>query len=471
MRCKSFIVLFVPTILAPLAVTPIFAQETQTAVSDSKTSALPAPDTASAASDGSGSAAPMPLPPDADPTAPGLTPEQRREAIKTHRAFVRAKVAAAQARVAAAKARFAATKEKFATAQAQADAATEGPSAAAQTSPAKKAIKMRSPDEQAALNDPTTFAPDHEKLNKFSYKAMFKMDAFTALNKALSIQGRTTKPNLTPSESEWFQAIHSGQASKYSFAEAALIASGVDDHNKRKEYTAKIDKLVAAAKAQSDKSKSIVFKADAIMSYILAVPMKNGYDDDTYNLAQVLDTGHFNCTSSVVMFVVIAHGIGLDVGAYVEPSHIVARVPNYDVQTTSGQIYPSTQRLKVIQDEKYNSEQMNKFDPDHPYHEVGDNGILLEIYQNIANNAHDNKQADQAAIGALKEVFLDPANPCAGHDVKVYLLEWFNAATTRKDVTTAAAITKLYREMSRDPAAANDMDKCVVNLKKQLAKR
>ena len=60
--------------------------------------------------------------------------------------------------------------------------------------------------------------------------------------------------------------------------------------------------------------------------------------------------------------------------------------------------------------------------------------------------------------------------PCAGHDVKVFMNDWFNASTTRKDATTATAIAKLYREMARDPAVANEMDQCVVALKKQLAK-
>ena len=112
---------------------------------------------------------------------------------------------------------------------------------------------------------------------------------------------------------------------------------------------------------------------------------------------------------------------------------------------------------------------MGKF-TDHPYHEVSDFGILFEIYQNIANNAGDAKQFDQAAVSALKEVFFDPTMPGAGQDVKVYLNNWFNASTTSRDATTAAAIAQLYRKMARDPELADDMDKCVANLKRQLNK-
>jgi hypothetical protein len=200
--------------------------------------------------------------------------------------------------------------------------------------------------------------------------------------------------------------------------------------------------------------------------------MKGGYDETAFSLGQLLNDGHYSCVSSCVMFVLVAHGVGLDVGAVVEPGHIVARVPGYDVQTTSGRVYRSNPfRLQEIQDAvKKDKELLGKFDPDHPHHEVSDFGILFEIYQNIANNARDTKQFDQAAVSALKEVFFDPAMPCAGQDLKVYLNNWFNASTTSRDATTAAAIAQLYRKMARDPELADDMDKCVVNLNRQLAK-
>ncbi|HZZ74225.1 MAG TPA: transglutaminase family protein [Pirellulales bacterium] len=321
--------------------------------------------------------------------------------------------------------------------------------------------------------EPTKFEPDHETLNKFSYQAMFQVDAFDALKQALAIQSRLSRPTITAAETAMFEALHSGQAGKYTFAEKALIASGVNDAAKRKQYLAKIDHIVAAAKPETDKRTTIEAKADAICSYLFAGPMKAGYDEKAFSLGQLLDDGHYSCVSSCVMFVLVAHGVGLDVGAVVVPGHIVARVPGYDVQTTSGRIYRSTPfRLQDIQAAVSKDKGLlAKFDPNHPYHEVGDSGILFEIYQNIANDARDAKHFDQAAVGALKEVIFDPTMPSAGHDVKVYLNDWFNASTTGRDAATAAAIAQLYRKMARDPGLADDMDKCVVNLKRQLSKQ
>src|SRR5262249_50271238 len=125
---------------------------------------------------------------------------------------------------------------------------------------------------------------------------------------------------------------------------------------------------------------------------------------------------------------------------------------------------------KEIQDEHYDSEAMNKFDPDHPYHEVSDFGILLELYQSVANHAHDNKQFDKAAIGGPQEDFFQPPLPRPGHARHVFLHDLFHAASTQNDLATATAIAKLFREMSRDPKVPDDMDKCVVVLKKKLAK-
>jgi hypothetical protein len=320
--------------------------------------------------------------------------------------------------------------------------------------------------------EPTTFTPDHETLNKFSYQAMFRGDAFAALKQALDIQSHITRPTITSDEMAMFQSLHSGQTGKYTFAEESLIASGVSNAAKRKEYLAKIDQIVAAAKREADKQKRIDFKANAICSSLLAGPMKGRYDENAFSLGELLDTGHYSCVSSCAMFVIVAHGVGLDVGAVVQPGHILARVPGYDVQTTGLGIYPSIPfRLREIQDAvKKDAGLMTKFDPNHPYHEVGDAGILMEIYQNIANHAHDKKKYDQAAIGALKEACFDPTAPGAGQDLKVFLNDWFNASTTGRDATTAAAIAQLYRKMARDPELADDMDKCVVNLKRQLAK-
>jgi hypothetical protein len=443
MRRHSFISLTFTAIVVTTA--PSFAQTTYTVVPDSTVTRAPAPDSTAAPSTAPVSTAPV-------STVPGSTAPSSAAPRSPESVLADPNSTPAEKRAAAAEIR-AAVAAMRATAKEQSDAERE---------------RLKHID---AL-EPTTFTPDHETLNKFSYQAMFQADAFAALNQALAIQARTTRPTMTASETALFQALHSGQAGKYTFAEAALIASGVDDPAQRKQYLAKIDQIVAATKQETDKRRRIQAKADAICSYLFAGPMNAGYDENAFGLGQLLDTGHYSCVSSCLMFVVAARGVGLDVGAVVEPAHIVARVPGYDVQTTSGRIYRSTPfRLREIQDDVENDKELlGKFDPDHPYHEVRDFGILLEIYQNIANHAHDNKQFDQATIGALKEVFFDPTMPCAGHDLKVFLNDWFNAASTSNDVTTAAAIAQFYRQMARDPDAANEMDQCVVNLKKQLAK-
>jgi hypothetical protein len=328
------------------------------------------------------------------------------------------------------------------------------------------------PGSNTAILEQTTFAPDNEILNKASYRAMFRGDAFATLNQVLAIQARTARSSVTADEMAMFQAIYSGQAGKYTFAEAALIASGVHDLAQRKQYLAKIDEIIAGAKGLANKQTTIKGKAQAIFKYLGEGPMKAGYDGNVYSLGQLLDEGHYNCVSSCVMFNIVAHGIGIEVGAVVQPGHIFARIPGYDVQTTSGRIYSSDLRLKNIHDTmvKFNVP-MENFDSDHPYHEVGDFGILLEIYQNIATHARDNKQFDLAAVDALKQVCLDPTMPAAGSDVKAYLNKWFNASTTNHDLVTAMAIARLYRQISRDPSLANKMDQCVVNAVRQLASR
>jgi hypothetical protein len=198
--------------------------------------------------------------------------------------------------------------------------------------------------------------------------------------------------------------------------------------------------------------------------------MKTGYESNQYNMVRLLDTGHFNCVSSVVMFNIVARRLGIKVGAVIQPGHIFSRVPGYDVQTTTGEIYSSDKRPEAVRvTMERNKLPIQGFDPDHPYHEVGEMGVVLCMYQNIMSV--EAKGRDEAVIAALKQVCLDSTEPTAGKDLENKFKEWFNHSTTTHDLATARAIAVLYRQIARDPSMANKMDECVANATRQLASR
>ena len=144
-------------------------------------------------------------------------------------------------------------------------------------------------------------------------------------------------------------------------------------------------------------------KSKAIIDYLLTGPLKAGYESNQYNMAKLLDTGHFNCVSSVVMFNIVARRLGIKVGAVIQPCHVFSRVPGYDIQTTTGEIYSSDNRSKAVHTliERLNLP-IQGFDPDHPYHEVRGFGVVLCMYQNIMSIATEAKECNEAVMAALK---------------------------------------------------------------------
>jgi hypothetical protein len=308
----------------------------------------------------------------------------------------------------------------------------------------------------------THFAPSNEPLTPKCYQSMFRVDGLTVLYQALAIQSRTTQPGLTADENALFQALRSGHAGSFSFEEAALIASGVHDPAKRQNYHSQIEAIAESARVAVGNQATIDGKAREIMKVLIAGPMKADFVNNQGSLAKLLDTGHFDCVSASVMFTVVAHRLVVEVGAVLQPGHVCCRVPGYDVETTDknpdNYVYSVDHRIEKIHSsmERHNSE-FGDFPADRPYHEAGDFGLLMSIYQNTAANERAEKKYDQATIDTLKEVALDPAMPATGIDAEQNFKIWFNISIGNHDLATARAIEQLYRQIARDPSMADKM--------------
>src|SRR5262249_55616311 len=144
---------------------------------------------------------------------------------------------------------------------------------------------------------------------------------------------------LTDDERALFEDARDGKFEKHSFGEACLIASGVTDAAKRKEYLTKLEKIEAEARKAIESAKTPAEKGERPLKFLHTGPMKGGYQAKQTDLHTLLDTGKFNCVSSAVLYNVIGRKLGLDLVAVEVPEHVFSMLRDgdkkIDVETTN----------------------------------------------------------------------------------------------------------------------------------------
>lgn len=299
---------------------------------------------------------------------------------------------------------------------------------------------------------------------------MFRVDAFTVLNQIATFEAGHGEFTMTPYEISLFQDMQSGYATHFSFAEAALITSGVHDAAQRQKYLAQIDEITAGCHDAITNSKTNRSRARAIMKYLLKGPMKVGYEHGQTLLSVLLDTGQFNCVSSATLFNIVCRRLKIEVGAVSQPGHVFSRIPGYDVQTTSGSVYSSDERVEHVHKmmEEFHHP-LRGFDADRPYHEMSDFGLLGATYGNVSNEDIAEKDNVQGLVDILKKASLDPTDPNAGATLSRRYIAVFRTSLKAHDVKTATACANLYRQIARDPSVAQKMATSLAAAGRQVA--
>jgi tetratricopeptide (TPR) repeat protein len=163
-------------------------------------------------------------------------------------------------------------------------------------------------------------------------------------------------------ETAMFAGVKDGKFTSCSFAEAALIASGVTDAEKRETYLTRIDELEIEARtalkvaepkesepkegaeeepaeADAEKPTAPAPPGEVLLKWLHGAALQGGYEEHQTKLDVLLDTGKFNCVSSAVLYNILAIRLGLDARAIEVPDHAFSIVydgaDHADVETTS----------------------------------------------------------------------------------------------------------------------------------------
>ncbi|TIM48478.1 hypothetical protein [Mesorhizobium sp.] len=249
-------------------------------------------------------------------------------------------------------------------------------------------------------------------------------DVLTRLEKTTSL-----KLAVSDDEKAMFAKAKAGRLTPVEFAEAALLASGVVDAGKRKEYLKRLDALEQQARAAVANTRTPAAKGEALLEWLHKGPISKGYVARQTGLSVIFDTGTFNCVSSAVLYNVLALRFGLDVRAIEVPDHAFSILydgtRHMDVETTNAKGFnPARDKAAIAK-----FEQMTGFRyiPDahrDQRREVEEAGLVAIIYYNQGVFLSEAKRYHEALVANFRAMSLDPEFGSAVKNALAVLANW-----------------------------------------------
>jgi tetratricopeptide (TPR) repeat protein len=237
-----------------------------------------------------------------------------------------------------------------------------------------------------------------------AFDVLAKLKASSSLNVTISAD-----------ETKLFADVKGGKFTGWSFAEAALLASGDADPEKRKAHLERLDTLEAQARRAMAEAKTPFEKGEKLLAFLHSKtgPMAKGYKGQQTNLSGILDTGNYNCVSSAVLYNVLGRRFDLDLRAIEVPSHAFSILydgtAHADVETTTASGFNPT-RDPAAQKE-FQAKTGFRYIPDmhrDQRREVGEAGLVAIIYYNHGVNLAREKRHHEALLAYFRAMSLDP---------------------------------------------------------------
>ncbi len=290
------------------------------------------------------------------------------------------------------------------------------------------------------------------------YTSTFKVDSLAVLGQAIAIEPRGALPGPEGDELRMLQDIRAGNLKKWNATDVALVEAGISAED-RPSYRDKLDEITAQANEVTKNATTPEKKAKKLAKFLHDGPMSAGYVTGQYNLKVLLDTGHYNCVSSALLFELIGRRLGLKVETVNIPRHIFCRLGNVDIEPTSGRVYPSSIRGERVEKKRKEKDDNSAVYGDKLFRETTSRSLMSEpSYDEGCDFEHD-KKYDRAVISFLKAATIEPGNPLPAVELNKSVKNWFNQTLKDRQFGRAAAIAKLYRQMLKDTSQADELDK------------
>jgi len=285
--------------------------------------------------------------------------------------------------------------------------------------------------------------------------------------KAFDVLGRLQKlsslnVSISNDEATLFADARDGKLKQWTFAEAALLASGVTDAARRQRYLNLLAKIQAEAQEKVAAAKSPFEKGEALLHYLHAGPMRKGYVGRQTDLAAILDTETYNCVSSATLYNVIARRLGLDARGIEVPNHAFSIVydgtEHADVETTTaGGFNPARDRAAQEQFRKLTGFAYIPDSNRDQRREVSEIGLVAITYYNHGVVLSEQKRYHEALLAYFRSMSLDSEFDSAVKNALAVLANWSVELSREKKFDQAIEVLSTGLELApKDATLVNN---------------
>lgn len=250
-----------------------------------------------------------------------------------------------------------------------------------------------------------------------------------------------------------FADVKNGRFNQWTFAEAALLASGAIERQQRRPYLDQLDALRKQVEARVADARTPPEKAKLLLDHLhsKAGPLKS-YERNQASLSVILDTGKFNCVSSAVIYNIIGRRLGLDLRAVLIPDHVYTILyhdnKTYPIETTSRYGFNPDRKNRIREleddaDEAAAVRQENDPAPREP-REINEQGLVAVLYYTRGYFHGKAKRHHEALLAYFNALSLDTNLPSANRNALSELINWsvdlgkMNQYTAARDEATLA---------------------------------
>jgi tetratricopeptide (TPR) repeat protein len=279
--------------------------------------------------------------------------------------------------------------------------------------------------------------------------------AFDVLRKLESISALGVK--ITDDEAKLFDDAKDGKLDDWSFAEAALVSSGVLDRANRQKYLARLEAIEAEARKVVAKSATPFDKGRALLKYLHAGPMAKGYRSEQTDVTGIVDTGTFNCVSSATLYNIIGRRLGFDCRAIEVPEHAFSIIydgtKHADVETTTAEGFnPSRDRAAQSEFTKLTGFVYVPETNRNQRREVDEVGLVAITYYNHGVELTRNKRYHEALLAYFRAMSLDKEFDSAVKNALSVLANWSVELAKEKKFNEAVGVISTGLELAPSDA-------------------